>query len=97
MADGSNRGSVDGMSSQGNDEVFYNVVDEVGDSSQSDTSGESVISAISNLEVWNKITDDRVCLLSTVFQNKIHHLEEKLEQFSFRISRLSHKKKRLNF
>ena len=51
MADGSNRGSVDAMSSQGNDEVFHNVVDEVGDSSQSDTSGESVISAITNLEV----------------------------------------------
>ena len=65
MADGSNRGRVDAMSSQGNDEVLYNVVDEVGDSSQSDTSRESVISAISNLEVWNKSTDDRVHLLST--------------------------------
>ena len=86
MADGSNRGSVDAMSSQGNGEVFYNVIDEVGDSSQLDTSRESVISAISNLEVWNRSTDDRVHLLSTgltVCQNKIHHLEEKLEQFSF--------------
>ena len=35
MADGSNRGSVDAMSSQGSDEVFYNVVDEVGNSSHS--------------------------------------------------------------
>ena len=86
MADGSNRGSVDTMSSQGNEKVFYNIVDEVGDSSQSDTSRESVISAISNLEVWNRNTDDRVHLLSadlTVCQNKLHHLEEKLEQFSF--------------
>ena len=86
MADGSNRGSGDAMSSQGSDEVFYNVVDEVGDSSHSDTSGESVVSAISNLEEWNRSTDDRVRLLSidlTGCQNEIHHLEEKLEQFSF--------------
>ena len=86
MADGSNRGSGDAMSSQGSDEVFYNVVDEVGNSSHSDTSEESVVSAISNLEEWNRSTDDRVRLLSTDLtgcQNKIHHLEEKLEQFSF--------------
>ena len=86
MADGSNRGSVDAMRSQGNDEVFYNVVDEVGNISHSDTSGESVVLAISNLEEWNRSTDDRVRLLSTdstVCQNKIHHLEKKLEQFSF--------------
>ena len=86
MADGSNRGSGDAMSSQGSDEVFYNVVDEVGNSSHSDTSGESVVSAISNLEEWNRSTDDRVRLLSidlTGCQNEIHHLEEKLEQFSF--------------
>ena len=86
MADGSNRGSGDVMSSQGSDEVFYNVVDEVGNSSHSDTSEESVVSAISNLEEWNRSTDDRVRLLSTELtgcQNKIHHLEEKLEQFSF--------------
>ena len=85
MADGSNRGSVDAMSSQG-DEVFYNVVYEVGDSSPSDTSGESVVSAISNLEEWNRSTDNRVRLLSTDLtgcQNKIHPLEEKLEQFTF--------------
>ena len=86
MADGSNRGSVDAMRSQGNDEVFYNVVDEVGDRSHSDTSGESAVSAISNLEFWNRSTDDRVSFLSTdltVYQIKIQHLEEKLEQFSF--------------
>ena len=78
MADGSNRGSGDAMSSQGSDEVFYNVVDEVGNSSHSDTSEDSVVSAISNLEEWNRSTDDRVRLLSTdltVCQNKIHHLE----------------------
>ena len=86
MADGSNRGSGDVMSSQRSDEVFYNVVDEVGNGSHFDTSEESVVSAISNLEEWNRSTDDRVRLLSTDLtgcQNKIHHLEEKLEQFSF--------------